>query len=114
VKRKKVAQAKQKTSGASGIRNRKINSLRRMKKAKAGLCPIVGVGDSAGGFEAAMELLRYLPAKNGMAFVIVQHLEPHHGSQLSKLLGKTTAMPVIELAKTAWAATEHCLRSTTK
>jgi hypothetical protein len=50
----------------------------------------------------AMELLRYLPATNGMAFVIVQHLDPHHGSELSKLLGKTTAMPVIELAETAW------------
>ena len=48
-----------------------------------------------------MELLRHLPAKSGMAFVIVQHLEPHHGSQLSKLLGRTTAMSVIELAKTA-------------
>jgi len=102
VKRKKVARAKRKRSGASGIRKRKVNSLRRIKKAKAVLCPIVGVGGSAGGFEAAIELLRYLPAKNGMAFVIVQHLDPRHASQLSKLLGKTTAMPVIELAKTAW------------
>jgi two-component system CheB/CheR fusion protein len=58
------------------------------------------VGGSAGGFEAAIELLRYLPAKSGMAFVIVQHLDPHHGSQLPKLLGKATAMPVTELTKT--------------
>ena len=46
-------------------------------------CPIVGVGGSAGGFEAGMELLRHLPAKNGMAFVIVQHLDPHHASRLA-------------------------------
>jgi len=43
-------------------------------------------GGSAVGFNAAMELLRHVPSKNGMAFVIVQHLDPHHGSQLSKLL----------------------------
>jgi two-component system, chemotaxis family, CheB/CheR fusion protein len=60
-------------------------------------CPIVGIGGSAGGFEAAMELLRHLPPKTGMAFVIVQHLDPHHASRLPKLLSKVTAMRVIEL-----------------
>src|SRR5262245_29198039 len=63
-------------------------------------CPMVGVGGSAGGFEATMELLRHLPAKNGMAFVIVQHLDPHHASKLASLLGKVTAMPVIEIEET--------------
>src|SRR5438105_7851425 len=63
-------------------------------------CPIVGVGGSAGGFEAAMELLRHLPAKNGMAFVIVQHLDPHYASRLAGLLGRVTEMPVIEIAET--------------
>jgi two-component system, chemotaxis family, CheB/CheR fusion protein len=66
-------------------------------------CPIVGIGGSAGGFEAAMELLRHLPPQTGMAFVIVQHLDPHHASQLSQLLSKVTAMPVIELAETTTA-----------
>src|SRR5881394_1662277 len=63
-------------------------------------CPIVGVGGSAGGFEAAMELLRHLPAKSGMAFVIVQHLDPHHASRLAALLGRVTEMPVIEVTGT--------------
>ncbi|PYK05873.1 MAG: chemotaxis protein CheR [Verrucomicrobia bacterium] len=63
-------------------------------------CPIVGIGGSAGGFEAAMELLRYLPTRTGMAFVIVQHLDPHHASRLSNLLGKVTAMPVSEVTGT--------------
>src|SRR3981081_4535592 len=65
-------------------------------KKKEALCPIVGVGGSAGGFEAAMELLRHLPAQNGMAFVIVQHLDPHHASRLADLLGRVTQMPVSE------------------
>jgi two-component system CheB/CheR fusion protein len=34
-----------------------------------------------------------------MAFVIVQHLDPHHASRLPKLLSKVTAMPVVELAE---------------
>ena len=63
-------------------------------------CPIVGIGGSAGGFEAAMELLRYLPTRTGMAFVIVQHLDPHHGSRLANLLGKATSMPVSEITET--------------
>src|SRR5690348_11180880 len=62
-------------------------------------CPIVGIGGSAGGFEATMDLLRHLPAKNGMTFVVVQHLDPHHASKLASLLGKATAMPVIEITK---------------
>jgi chemotaxis response regulator CheB len=69
-------------------------------KGKDGSCPIVGIGGSAGGFEAAMELLRHLPSRTGMAFVIVQHLDPHHASRLPMLLSKATVMPVIELAGT--------------
>src|SRR6266487_580040 len=63
-------------------------------------CPIVGIGGAAGGLEAAMEFLRHLPSKTGMAFVIVQHLDPHHASRLSNLLGKVTAMPVSEVTGT--------------
>src|SRR5437667_885131 len=70
------------------------------KEKSSALCPIVGIGGSAGGFEAAMEFLRQLPSKTGMAFVIVQHLDPHHASRLSNLLGKVTAMPVSEITKT--------------
>src|SRR5256714_3549771 len=70
------------------------------KEKSSALCPIVGIGGSAGGFEAAMEFLRQLPSKPGMAFVIVQHLDPHHASRLSNLLGKVTAMPVSEVTGT--------------
>src|SRR5258708_39603077 len=47
-----------------------------------------------------MELLRNLPSRTGMAFVIVQHLDPHHGSRLPNLLGKATSMPVTEITGT--------------
>lgn len=61
--------------------------------------PIVGVGASAGGLEALTELLRQLPIDTGMAFVLVQHLDPLHESALSHLLAKATAMPVREVTQ---------------
>src|SRR5262249_54213029 len=61
--------------------------------------PIVAVGGSAGGVEATMELLKNLPTNdNRMTFVIVQHLDPHHASNLAKLLAKATQMPVVEIS----------------
>ncbi len=58
--------------------------------------PVVGIGASAGGLEAFTELLRHLPPDTGMAFVLVQHLDPTHESMLPELLSSKTAMTVIE------------------
>jgi len=55
---------------------------------------IVGVGASAGGLEAVAELLGALPAVTGMAYIVVQHLDPKHESLLSEILAKKTAIPV--------------------
>ncbi len=63
-------------------------------------CPIVGIGGSAGGFEAATELLQHLPINTGTAFAIIQHLDPHHASRLASLLGRVTKMPVLEVKET--------------
>src|SRR5881397_3803997 len=94
-----LSQAKRSNTKSSQSKAHKAKS--RSKSASKNLsCPIVGIGGSAGGFEAAMELLRHLPARTGMAFVIVQHLDPHHGSRLANLLGKATSMPVSEIAGT--------------
>ena len=59
--------------------------------------PVVGVGASAGGLEAFTDLLGALPAATGMAFVLVQHLDPTHESILPKLLTRATSMPVHEV-----------------
>ncbi len=58
--------------------------------------PIVGVGASAGGLEALSELLTHLPTQTGMAFVLIQHLDPTHSSQLSDLMSRVTKMSVSE------------------
>ncbi len=57
--------------------------------------PIVGVGASAGGLEAFGQFLSALPADSGMAFVLVQHLDPQHESFLPELLSGHTEMPVV-------------------
>lgn len=54
----------------------------------------VGIGASAGGLEAVAELLGALPAATGMAYIVVQHLDPKHESLLPEILAKKTAMPV--------------------
>src|SRR5271154_2297754 len=59
--------------------------------------PVVAIGASAGGLAAFTALLKALPAKSGMAFVLIQHLEPKHESALTLLLSKATRMPVIEV-----------------
>jgi two-component system, chemotaxis family, CheB/CheR fusion protein len=61
--------------------------------------PIVGVGASAGGLEAFTQLLAHLPARTGMAFVLVQHLDPRHESRLTDLLARVTQMLVIEASQ---------------
>ncbi len=72
-----------------------------------GLCPVVGIGASAGGLEAFTQFLRNLPADTGMAFVLVQHLDPHHESILSELLSRHTAMPVDQAVQGAAVLPNH-------
>jgi two-component system CheB/CheR fusion protein len=65
----------------------------------AASCTVVGIGASAGGLEAFSELLNALPGDTGMAFVLIQHLDPHHSSALAGLLGQHTRMSVVEVTQ---------------
>lgn len=58
--------------------------------------PVVCIGASAGGLEAFKGFLRGLPEKTGMAYVYVQHLDPHHKSVLVELLSRTTGLSIQE------------------
>ena len=57
---------------------------------------VAGIGASAGGLEAFTRLLHHLPSDTGMAFVLVQHLNPDHKSILAELLARETSLPVVE------------------
>ena len=55
---------------------------------------IVALGASTGGLEALRHFFHAMPANSGVAFVIVQHLDPRHVSLTAELLAEHTAMPV--------------------
>jgi two-component system CheB/CheR fusion protein len=57
---------------------------------------VVGLGASAGGLQACRRFLAALPASPGMAFILVQHLDPTHDSMMVELLSGATAMPVVQ------------------
>ena len=76
---------------------RKISAPTRAESADDSFPPIVGVGASAGGLEAFTELLSHVPDDTGMAFVLVQHLDPTHESHLTELLSRVSKMPVSEV-----------------
>jgi two-component system, chemotaxis family, CheB/CheR fusion protein len=76
---------------------RPVQQHREPQQSKRALFPIVGVGASAGGLEAFSQLLKTLAPWTGMAYVLVQHLDPSHESALTELLAKATEMPVSQV-----------------
>ena len=69
--------------------------------------PIVGIGASAGGLEAFIELLRALPIDTGMGFVFIQHLDPDHESALTQILSRATSLPVHEITNDERVLANH-------
>jgi two-component system CheB/CheR fusion protein len=60
--------------------------------------PIVGIGTSAGGLEALEQFFKGVPAASGLAFVVIQHLDPTHQGMLPELLQRVTPMKVAQAA----------------
>ena len=58
---------------------------------------VVGLGASAGGLEALRSFFAAVPAKSGVAFVVIQHLSPDHPSQMVGLLARHTQAPVCQI-----------------
>lgn len=56
--------------------------------------PIVGIGASAGGLEAIEGFFSHMPSDSGMAFVVIQHLDPHHKSSMDTIVSRFTTMSV--------------------
>lgn len=56
--------------------------------------PVVGIGASAGGLEALEQFFSNVPPDIGMAFVVIQHLDPNHVGMLPELLQRSTKMKV--------------------
>jgi two-component system CheB/CheR fusion protein len=60
--------------------------------------PIVGIGASAGGLDALEQFFHNMPVNSGMAFVVIQHLDPNHVGIMPELLQRTTLMKVIQVS----------------
>lgn len=90
-------------------------SARPVQKNKAkitarteGQCPIVGIGASAGGLEALEQFFAKMNTDSGMAFVVIQHLDPTHKGMMPELLQHFTDMEVIQ-AKDGLKARPNCV-----
>jgi len=59
--------------------------------------PIVGIGASSGGLETLEQFFANMPKDTGMAFVIIQHLDPTHIGIMSELLQRITVMKVTQV-----------------
>ncbi len=69
--------------------------------------PVVGLGASAGGLEALETFFSHMPGQSGLAFVVVTHQHPGHASVLGELLGRKTAMPVVEVSRATPVQPDH-------
>lgn len=59
--------------------------------------PIVGIGASAGGLDAFKKFFSAMPADSGLAFVLIQHLDPTRESLTAELVGTYTRMRVVQV-----------------
>lgn len=69
--------------------------------------PVVGIGASAGGIGALETMLPLLAPNAGLAYVVVQHLDPDHESVLVALLAKVARIPVVEITDQATIDPDH-------
>jgi two-component system, chemotaxis family, CheB/CheR fusion protein len=69
--------------------------------------PIVGIGASAGGLEALEQFFSKMPSDTGMAFVIIQHLDPTHKGIMPELLQRTTSMKVFQASDQLQVKPDH-------
>jgi two-component system CheB/CheR fusion protein len=73
----------------------------------AKIFPVVAIGASAGGLEALEQFLGHVPANSGMAYVVIQHLDPDHKGIMPELLQRITAMPVAQVRNHSKVLPDH-------
>ncbi|MBA5689281.1 chemotaxis protein CheB [Rugamonas apoptosis] len=69
--------------------------------------PVVAIGASAGGLEPICEFLASVPSHSGLAYVVIQHLDPQHKGILPELLQRVTPMPVREITDRMPVEADH-------
>ena len=83
------------------------NTLAKAIKPLKSKFPIIAIGASAGGLDACTKLIDTLPDKTGMAFILIQHLDPNHESMMADLLAGHTSMLVEQASEGVTIAADH-------
>jgi len=60
---------------------------------------VVGIGASAGGLEPLFDFFSNISGNPGVVFVVVQHLQRDHKSQMKALLSKHTHLPIYTITE---------------
>src|SRR5262245_51946771 len=68
---------------------------------------VVGIGASAGGLATFESFFRAMPSDSGVAFVLIQHLDPTHQSLTAELLARHTRMPVVQVERDTPVEPDH-------
>jgi two-component system CheB/CheR fusion protein len=98
----RTLQPKPKIHGSTGaLKSKKDDS-------RSGLFPVVGIGASAGGLEAIEQFLINVPENSGLAYVVIQHLDPTQKGMLPELLQRVSKMKVFQ-AKDRVAVKPNCV-----
>jgi two-component system CheB/CheR fusion protein len=69
--------------------------------------PIIGIGASAGGLEALEQFFSHVSPKSGLAYVVVQHLDPVKESLLPELLQRYSRVPVVQVRDITLVEANH-------
>ncbi|MGD0016807.1 MAG: chemotaxis protein CheB [Verrucomicrobiia bacterium] len=93
--KKSTKPARRKNQPVAVIRKKTLTKPTR--SAGRSIFPVVGIGASAGGLEALELFLRNVPKNSGIAFVVVQHLDPTHKGIMAELLQRITTMKVLQV-----------------
>ena len=90
---KRANKEKNKLIGNTSLSN--TSSLASNRLPKDRIVRVVGIGASAGGLEAFEQFFSQIPPDTGLAFIIVQHLDPTGHSSLPQILSRFTTMPIM-------------------
>src|SRR5659263_708938 len=74
-----------------------ISSTEKATDSDTGKFSIVCIGASAGGLEAFEQFLGNVPNNSGLAYVVIQHLDPTQKGMLPELLQRVTKMKVFQV-----------------
>src|SRR5450759_1709145 len=75
----------------------KVSLKVKISHSDTGKFPIIGIGASAGGLEALEQFFANTPKESGIAYVVIQHLDPTQKGMLPELLQRVSKMKVFQV-----------------